>query len=947
MQWAESSLDERQRGIALVFMTQSPDSERPVMREAIVRNDRQNMEQDDVSRDALVHLFASLRHCIIPVLPGPRAHSRQEHIVDTKTCTSLDAFTNFAISDAADTTLGACMHALARGTTSVTVREEYVKNPFLRRNILAASFVSEILRKCVNPQTKTDFLPRWLSRGANAGGKTWLATILRTVGAMTTEKVEAQAVARDVHDQLAGGEKYAFPCDSWVRMVFDNFGFRWGIGFKQTVTVCWLETTGEELLQHHLDMETDGKVGFLRQSEWEPPARPEELTPQHFAPAQEAYDNLRRMKGNILEVGLAVFRLVTEVGMEGVTGESAIAVPKRFLETNDVTQVPGGTILSVTHAQTDRPVYADLAKRQTVSALLRRCALVTRDALERPPSDAGVRAGELGLVHAVMSKIGARTSCDGQPSLKAVGLARDMDGDEQDDVDGSIPDRGQSSRAMDDDTGVHVENDAGTFHFLINLLQCLHILLFDAVLHPVIMPHRPHQKQQKFFKKPADPTTIVDELRAITTALIVHVARVVARVHGTAAQAVSIEQLYGHMHERARQCPLAYCVLLWFDLSVVMTTLIETEQDSLDGFDTFIGLLPIMQLLFSVTNKYEYAQLCCHMMERWRVKASRGEWELYRRFGFALPTPTGRHAWVDRWIEWVNGSIRAVFGKRWMRGAHAEDVYSRTVFNLQDLLESRRCASELAKDGGLDARVRRRHDNIEMHPCFSTALTRFEAMNVFGELGSPIFTHDVNNEKAARQEQNFRAMIDGFGRALNPTFIDVLTQAQQNTEEVCWAHIGGRKMKPGTTALVPSQASQSLAVELDSWMRKYSTDVSEIQTGKDRHNQDLFSETAVRQGLREMWHLGAPALAERTLTSLYAEEWPEKCRLLAASRAWAQFHELIVPERARPQVPQTRGRGKKRKQVAGESEIDITAGWEAFISGSTRRLAHPLHGSPI
>ena len=146
-------------------------------------------------------------------------------------------------------------------------------------------------------------------------------------------------------------------------------------------------------------------------------------------------------------------------------------------------------------------------------------------------------------------------------------------------------------------------------------------------------------------------------------------------------------------------------VLLCFDLSVVMTTLIEMEHDSRNGFNTFISLLPVMQLLFSVTNKYEYAQLCCHILERWRTKASRGEWELYRSFGFALPTPAGRHAWVDRWIEWVNGSILAFFGKRWMRGAHAEDVYSRTDFNLQDLLQSRRCASELAKDGGLEARV--------------------------------------------------------------------------------------------------------------------------------------------------------------------------------------------------------------------------------------------------
>ena len=220
-------------------------------------------------------------------------------------------------------------------------------------------------------------------------------------------------------------------------------------------------------------------------------------------------------------------------------------------------------------------------------------------------------------------------------------------------------------------------------------------------------------------------------------------------------------------------------------------------------------------------------------------------------------------------------------------------------------------------------------------------------MNVFGELGSPVFTLDVNNEKGAPQERNFRAMIDGFSRALNLTFVDVLAKAQENTEEVCLAHIEGRRMKPGSTAAVPSQASQSLAVEFDSWRRTYSTDVAEIQMGKDRGGQDLFSETAVRQGLREMAHLGAQTLAGSTLTSLYAKEWAVQCRLLAASRAWAQFHELIVPERARPQVPQTRGRGKERKQVAGESEIDITAGWEAFIRSSTRRLAHPLHSNPI
>lgn len=186
-------------------------------------------------------------------------------------------------------------------------------------------------------------------------------------------------------------------------------------------------------------------------------------------------------------------------------------------------------------------------------------------------------------------------------------------------------------------------------------------------------------------------------------------------------------------------------------------------------------------------------------------------------------------------------------------------------------------------------------------------------------------------------------MVDGFGRRLNPSFMDVLARAEASSLEVRLAHVQGRPWAKGTTSVQQPLARQAAEREYDEWMLEYCTNPDEIMDSTDHTGYELYSKSRLDAVLRELSKLGAPRLTGRTFASLYSLDRIEKCREIAWARQWAMHWALIVQDRERP----WRDRQRKRRRGAADEQGDDEQPWIEFEAKSAGRLAHPLHSPPL
>ena len=154
------------------------------------------------------------------------------------------------------------------------------------------------------------------------------------------------------------------------------------------------------------------------------------------------------------------------------------------------------------------------------------------------------------------------------------------------------------------------------------------------------------EKQLQWVFQPGDPNQIDSELIMVHLALYVAAIRAKVKIAAGRQQIIiSPVDLVEFMVERAREEPIAMCILIEIRFAEVIFMLHKSEKRS--KYELFIAALKILLPLFTASHAIKYVLMVADFLVDWFC-SSEAEKILFAKANFTRKTKNGSKIFADR-----------------------------------------------------------------------------------------------------------------------------------------------------------------------------------------------------------------------------------------------------------------------------------------------------------
>ena len=297
------------------------------------------------------------------------------------------------------------------------------------------------------------------------------------------------------------------------------------------------------------------------------------------------------------------------------------------------------------NATIDCPMHIDLATDETVEALMSYSSKLGTNALETEEGSSSDAYLWHGLVP-IMQTFGVPLCGDGNPTWAINKIMRQKYETYHDKVKGFF----------------------GGFHLLLEAHKKRGDLFGPTHMADIFGAFRLTEKQLQWVLHPGDPNQIDSEL--IMVHLAMHVAAKRAKVNEESQSlgqtverqkiSVSPVDLVDFMLKRAKEKPIAMCILIEIRFAEIIFMLHESEKKS--KHHLFIAALKMLLPLFTITHATKYVSMTADFLVDWFC-CSDAEKIIFSNAIFTRKTKNGSNIFADRYFEWMVKDLRMWLGK--------------------------------------------------------------------------------------------------------------------------------------------------------------------------------------------------------------------------------------------------------------------------------------------
>lgn len=294
------------------------------------------------------------------------------------------------------------------------------------------------------------------------------------------------------------------------------------------------------------------------------------------------------------------------------------------------------------NATVDCPMHMDLAADETVKALMNYAASLGARAIDRinhPPFDEDD-------VVPIMESFGVPLCGDGNPSWAI----------------------NKVMRKHNDAFLNKVKGYFGGFHLMLESHKKRGDMFGPTHLRDFFSAWRTTDKQLDWVMHPGDPNQIDGELIMYHLAMYLSAIRALVKKKREDQQIplstnhVKINpcEVVDYMVQRAREVPIAMCILIELRFAEVIFMLHECEKKS--KVELFITATRLLLPLFATNHATKYVSLVADFLVDWYC-ASPAEKIIFAKGIFTRKTKNGMNIFADRYFEWTVKDLRMFLGK--------------------------------------------------------------------------------------------------------------------------------------------------------------------------------------------------------------------------------------------------------------------------------------------
>jgi hypothetical protein len=317
--------------------------------------------------------------------------------------------------------------------------------------------------------------------------------------------------------------------------------------------------------------------------------------------------------------------------------EDIIAVTTVHDHDNECQQF--ATNYEANNATVDCPMNMDLASDETVQSLMKYTASLGTSALK---ADSSINDDD---IDPIMGSFGVPLLGDGNPSWAINKILRKTRDTYKNKVQGFF----------------------GGFHLVLEAHKKRGDMFGPTHLRDFFSAWRTTDKQLDWVMHPGDPNQVDAELIMYHLAMYTAAIRSLVKAKrerepGRVLDNVNVNpcDVVDHMVARAKEHPIALCILLELRFAEVIFMLHESEKKSKS--ELFIAAIRFLLPLFTTNHATKYVSLVSDFLVEWFC-SSDAEKIIYAKAIFTRKTKNGSNIFTDRYFEWMVKDLRMWLGK--------------------------------------------------------------------------------------------------------------------------------------------------------------------------------------------------------------------------------------------------------------------------------------------